>query len=159
MRSLIEVCWNTKIGSIIFGFIIIKLSLLFFFIFYFPTFLFVMFNSISNFSRTTCVNSIEPVHLDWFSSLFSLHLFLLSVSKCRMKFFAAYRFFYFSIIWGLWWHLLAKLFGNLYLLVSNMMKRVARPVDVPKLRRNLKNRNRLADTMCCGLVFIFFFQV
>ncbi|VDD97242.1 unnamed protein product [Enterobius vermicularis] len=31
-----------------------------------------------------------------------------------------------------------------------MMKRVARPVDVPKLRRNLKNRNRLADTMCCG---------
>uniref|UniRef100_A0A0N5ASU5 Macoilin n=1 Tax=Syphacia muris TaxID=451379 RepID=A0A0N5ASU5_9BILA len=31
-----------------------------------------------------------------------------------------------------------------------MMKRVTRSVDVPKLRRNLKNRSRLTDTMCCS---------
>ncbi|KHN80400.1 Macoilin-2 [Toxocara canis] len=31
-----------------------------------------------------------------------------------------------------------------------MMKRSTRSIDVPKLRRNMKNRSRIAETMCCG---------
>ncbi|KAM3721225.1 Macoilin-1 [Dirofilaria immitis] len=31
-----------------------------------------------------------------------------------------------------------------------MMKRTARMIDVPKLRRNLKGRGRVAETVCCG---------
>uniref|UniRef100_A0A0R3S1Q3 Glycerophosphocholine acyltransferase 1 n=1 Tax=Elaeophora elaphi TaxID=1147741 RepID=A0A0R3S1Q3_9BILA len=33
-----------------------------------------------------------------------------------------------------------------------MIKRTTRTIDVPKLRRNLKGRGRIAETMCCGLV-------
>ncbi|CAG9539199.1 unnamed protein product [Cercopithifilaria johnstoni] len=33
-----------------------------------------------------------------------------------------------------------------------MIKRTTRTTDVPKLRRNLKGRGRIAETMCCGLV-------
>ncbi|VDO44692.1 unnamed protein product [Brugia timori] len=32
-----------------------------------------------------------------------------------------------------------------------MMKRTTRTMDVPKLRKNLKGRGRIAETMCCGL--------
>uniref|UniRef100_A0A9J2PLX6 Macoilin n=1 Tax=Ascaris lumbricoides TaxID=6252 RepID=A0A9J2PLX6_ASCLU len=32
----------------------------------------------------------------------------------------------------------------------DMMKRSTRSIDVPKLRRNMKNRSRIAETMCCG---------
>uniref|UniRef100_A0A1I8EY38 Macoilin n=1 Tax=Wuchereria bancrofti TaxID=6293 RepID=A0A1I8EY38_WUCBA len=31
-----------------------------------------------------------------------------------------------------------------------MMKRTTRTMDVPKLRKNLKGRGRIAETMCCG---------